>query len=506
MCGRAGASNILDWLVGDAVGATVGRTRDGGFLAALGFAAAGLIVSFFCYAFQLPQAPERMARSTAELIPRFDLWSTIVGWDLPAPATNGQVALAVVVLGVVSFALYGLAVCMCWNRAATPASLCAVLGATVVFFVLAALSLPTINSDVYNYVSASGVAAFHHSNPYAVAADAFPHDPIYQYAQHDYTSIPGDDKLAAWMLVSTGLTKLAGTDVVTSVLLYRFAFLAFNLANVALILVLLRRLRPHLQLAGVVGYAWNPIVVINGQTKVDTVMVFFLLVGTLALVTSRRRLAVVTLTLSAMTKLITLPLLAVCCLREAKLRRWREFAIHTGLVIATTAAVYAPYWKAPGLLSRELGLINQSASSVPDLLRFGLMACFAALILWMAGRQDGSDERLLRSWAIVALIFSAFVTHIAFSWFLLVLIAVTFITLQPPVVAVTIGLSFAGFVSNTWDNAGRGAFPLMGVHVPRALVYLVPAVAGAAAIVLRRRLVMSRRGARQAAPVQASTA
>ena len=98
-------------------------------------------------------------------------------------------------------------------------------------------------------------------------------------------------------------------------------FLLFNLANLLLIARILQAVQPRQLLAGLGCMLWNPIVIAYGQSKVDTVMVFFLLLAALALVQEKRKLVVIALGVSALVKLITLPLIAVYWLYTLRSRR-----------------------------------------------------------------------------------------------------------------------------------------------------------------------------------------
>src|SRR6185436_15649709 len=115
-----------------------------------------------------------------------------------------------------------------------------------------------------------------------------------------------------------------------------------------------RILFPGSEAAGLVLFGWNPIVAVYGQSKTDIVMVFFLLLAAYLMARARERLGVVALGLSALVKLITLPLLALMLARDVNLRHWRQLALSVGLV----AIVYLPFAHGLGLLRDHLGLLG----------------------------------------------------------------------------------------------------------------------------------------------------
>src|SRR5439155_901814 len=161
--------------------------------------------------------------------------------------------------------------------------------------------------------------------------------------------------------------------------------------------------------------------------------------------------AAVALALSAMVKLITLPLIGIWWLRELRLRGVREVAILSALLLATAAAVSAPFWHGPDLIRQQLDLIGAEASSIPAALKDLLTAGFVALVLSMGIAQRGSDRRLIWSWAIVALYFSAFLTRIGYAWYLMTMIAVVSLATDWRLLLAAIALSLGAFFLNAWD-------------------------------------------------------
>jgi hypothetical protein len=450
----------------------------------LGGCAAGLAVIAGVWCFVLSQTPARLAKPSAHLIRRLDLWASIAHARLPVPTSRQGIGEVVLLTTALGFALYAAALLACWNREATRARLAAVTGGALVFFAITVLALPTLNTDIYEYVTTGHVAASHGSNPYAVPADAFPADPAYAYTDRRYTSVPGDNKLGAWTVMDVGLAELTGPDVVTGLLTYRVVLAACGAVSLLLIVLLLRRLRPQGQLAGVVAYGWNPIVILGAPTKVDSVMVVFLLAGTLALVAGRRRLASAGLALSALVKLVSLPLLAVRWLGLLRRRRWTELALESVLVAATVVLVYAPFLGAPGLLGREMHLLQTGGSSAP---RAAAGLLFLVLVLIVGLRQDGSPQRLVRGWALVSLAFAALLPDLGFSWYLLVPIAVVSLAASAPLQAAMTAVCIVPFSMDLWRTDGRGPIPRDVLAGAGALLALALASAALALVVHRRR-------------------
>src|SRR5581483_1778906 len=250
-------------------------------LAALGGCGALLACAYFVFLVVIPQTPVRLAKTSATLDHRLALWRWLRSLSLPSP--EGRTLLAALVAAVVgAFVVYAAAVLAARALPESRRLLAAVVAVAVLFTAASALALPNLDTDVYTYIATGRVAAVHHRDPYAIATDRFRSDPFYKYELPQYTHYP-DIKLPAWMPINIGLAEVAGNDPATALLVYRGAFAAFALANLALLLLIVRRLRPERLTEAAVAWGWNPLVVLFAQSKVDSVMVFFLLASVFAL-------------------------------------------------------------------------------------------------------------------------------------------------------------------------------------------------------------------------------
>ncbi len=421
----------------------------------LGCLACVLLVDGLFSAFVLPQAPGRMAEPSAELIAALPFWWFVVSLPLPIPRQSNWLVIALLMASALKFAAYASAVYLVWNQPCSRRCLFVVVGAALLFFLVTVFALPNVNRDIYNYILSGRVAAVYGSNPYHVAPDQFANDQFYRYASARYTGYPGDNKLPMWMLLNIALAWLGGGKPVDTLLLYRVAFLLFNLANLALISHILYRVQPRQLLAGLVLYAWNPIVIAYGQSKVDTVMVFFMLLAALALVQEKRKLAVIALGVSALIKLITLPLIAVYWLSTLRSRGPRELMMNSFLLGLTVVALYAPFWYGPELLSMQLRLLGNVADAGSSLVRMLLYAGFMFGVLWAGLRRAGRAENVLEGWALVMILFALFVAKLGFSWYLMTPIAVASLAVERRFVLIVIVLSAASFFLNAWDSASN---------------------------------------------------
>jgi hypothetical protein len=257
-----------------------------------------------------------------------------------------------------------------------------------------------------------------------------------------------------------------------------------------MIALLLRQAAPQHAAAGVVAFGWNPILLVYGASKTDVVMAFFFLLSALLIIRSRPLLAAASLTLSALVKLITLPLLALYFLRDVRLRQWRRLALALLVACSVVLIVYLPFTRSPGLVLDHAGLltavesaegVNRSDESlVETLYRTTLALGLVALVLWQVARQDGRTKRLLFGWAVLAVYFSVFLTTHALPWYQLVPLAAVALVPSAPLTILVVTSSFAAFAVGTWYSASSRDFPLGDLFgLPQTVVYLAPvALAG----------------------------
>jgi hypothetical protein len=264
---------------------------------------------------------------------------------------------------------------------------------------LALLTLPRLFSkDVLSYLVYGRAFGAYGLNPYTTTPANMQFDFNFRLIDwHDVVSVYGP----VWTLLCTALYKviapLAATNIWGYIVAFRGLGLAFHLGNAALIWYILGRVRPRDQVAGTILYAWNPLPLIEfaGNGHNDAGLVFFLLAAVAAQVAERRRPWLVTLclTLSVLTKFITLlvvPAYALMLWRttpaapgrwisRARILAWARAGI---VALAAFAILWAPFAAA---LRDPLFLLNSSAASKYDnsllqLLYWSLRGLFAAVL------------------------------------------------------------------------------------------------------------------------------
>ena len=264
---------------------------------------------------------------------------------------------------------------------------------------LALLTLPRLFSkDVLSYLVYGRAFGAYGLNPYTTTPSNMQFDFNFRLIDwHDAVSVYGP----VWTLLCTVLYKVVAPLATTHIWGYIVSFkalgLAFHLGNAALIWFILGRLRPREQVAGTIFYAWNPLALIEfaGNGHNDAGLVFFLLAAIAAAVAERRRtwLVVLCLSLSVLTKFITLLIIPAYLLylwRSTPAPPGRVFSKARVLALAQAAAVgvatfvllWLPFAEA---LRNPFFLFDSSAASKYDnsllqVLHWSLRGLFSAVL------------------------------------------------------------------------------------------------------------------------------
>jgi hypothetical protein len=442
-------------------GVTRARARWGGHLLAV--VGVALLAFFWFYLLHVPQTPGRMERASAQLFGRLPIWQAVASIGSLLPINPAEIVLVVVVASVLAFGAYAIAIWLAWEPDSAGVARVAVLGA-VVFISLPLIALPNQESDIWDYIAFGRLTAAHHASPYDVAPSAFPEDPLYQYASPEYRQ-QVDNKLPVWTSVSTIFASIGGDDPITALLTYRVAFWMMNLSSLGLIAVIARRVQPNRRVAATVVWGWNPIVAIWGE-KTDALMVLLLLIAALMVVRRTRIKAIIPLTLSALVKLITLPLIAVQLVMEG-----RRFdigrALLSGLVALVMAAVvYVPYYRGSSLLAAHLSLLSRGGSALPDVLRPFAIVAFFAFLVWLAWTVRDDPRTILTSWGVALLAVGIFFTAPNLPWYLMSLIAAVALTVNPWLVASAVPIALASFLINAREYVLTPSFTTDAVFIP----------------------------------------
>jgi alpha-1,6-mannosyltransferase len=234
------------------------------------------------------------------------------------------------------------------SRARGRVALAIALAGPVLFGATMLLSFPAGAMDVFNNILNGRMLWVHHLNPLTHAPVDVSGDPLYPYVHYWRTFRSSYGPL--WFLLTGPATLIAGDSLTRGMLVYKALPLGFELACVALITAIVRRIAPAQAAAAAVCLGWNPLVLweVAGNGHNDAVMMAFVLLAVLVLLTARWPLAFVALACSALVKFVSLALLPVFVIWA--LRRWGRAALRPlagglALMAVLIALAYLPFWR-----------------------------------------------------------------------------------------------------------------------------------------------------------------
>ena len=451
--------------------------------AMLGLAAI-LVLSTLFLSYAVPLTPGRMLHPAASLMEQVPLWDFLLH-HRPAFLDNENVfALLLLMACGAGFGVCALGVWLGWNAGNRRDLLAIAVGAGALCTALTIFAPPNLNSNLWNFMMRARVATAHGANPYFVAADEFPDDPLYPYANKAYTGTPGC-KLAAWMVFSMMFAKIGDGDPVQTLFAYRTGLFIFSVGTLVLLAAALRTLMPKRSVAGVVFWAWNPIVLLNSLARTDTIMLFYLAFAVFLLVKERRRLAVIPLTLSIFVKIIPAPLLAVSTIADARAGRWKEVLFTVLIFAATTIAIWIPFYEhnALFLIQKYAGVAGSAEGSVGGSAKLIVSIGFALLVVLVGITRKHDVRSLLSGWVLVQIYFSLFFAKFASADYLMSLIFLVAVTLDWRALLLTFALGLSYFLFDVWYLVGAENFPMPDLFpFSKTIVFWIPPIAGALAL------------------------
>jgi hypothetical protein len=311
--------------------------------------------------------------ASAVLYAAWVLWVPLLPINLYVPLLDlGKItgyrwtsALLFLCLVLALFALYGAAY---WRTTRTRSPVWLIVGATVIFCIELSLAYPATAADVFGYMAHGRVLAYHHANPFVVAPNTFPSDPIVPYiAFGDEPSQYGP----LWVILDGGVALAGGGSVLTEMLLYKAIGALAHLAGGLLVYRIAARLSPLRATTGPAScallYLWNPLLLweMVGNAHNDALMMLFGLAAVLLFLERADLLVLPALALGALVKLpvaIVAPVLWI-----GLWRRNRAQAIEgTLLAVVLAGVVYRPFWEGLSTLTalRRTDLFTASLGSV----------------------------------------------------------------------------------------------------------------------------------------------
>lgn len=212
-------------------------------------------------------------------------------------------------------------------------------------------------ADLFDNILHGRVLGIYGANPFHYAPAAFPADPFLRYVAWQTTpSAYGP----LWEVLAGGTAWLAGDGILRNILFFKLLSALFWGGNGVLVSLILRTYAPERALAGLLLFAWNPVILYEtmGNGHNDIAMIFWVLLAAWLLLRRHHTLGILAILVGALFKFIPvllLPAAGLIALRE--LPDWRQ----RGLFIARTAfwalllvgLAYLPFWVGPETLALD---------------------------------------------------------------------------------------------------------------------------------------------------------
>lgn len=243
-----------------------------------------------------------------------------------------------------------------WHVRGRPLDLRLVAAGAIALGVLAFSVPPIFSTDIFSYAIFGRLGAIYNVNPYLTTANiAAPNDILMPYLYwRDIPSPYGP----LWTAVSEALVIGRHLSAFDLVVRFKLVALLAVLVDGWLIYVLVRHHAPAHAAWAYLAFAWNPLVLIEGVIvgHNDVLILTGVLGAAYLLSRARSHLAIAGLTVSALVKYSTVPVLGLATLRlllrtPPSRRLW--LALRLALLVGVVAvAAFLPYWAGmQGLMS-----------------------------------------------------------------------------------------------------------------------------------------------------------
>ncbi|MCL4552727.1 MAG: hypothetical protein M1305_04140, partial [Candidatus Marsarchaeota archaeon] len=343
-------------------------------------------------------------------------------------------------------------------------------------FAVTLLFLPVLFShDLFSYIIYGRIFSVYQNNPYTTVPIEVATDPFIKFV--DWKGVPSVYG-PVWTIFSVILTTIGGANVSLQVLAFKSGAIALHLANVFLVWQMLSKLNPRWRATGTLLYAWNPLTAIEfaGNGHNDVMMLFFVFLSVYAYVNNRKYLGLAFLTLSVLTKFITvllLPMYILLLLRKEADNRSRGWLLVRSAVIIGVLffGLWLPFWagfstvfalKSAPALSEYVNSLPQvvfwgvrsllqfvfqisdlEAYSTGDLIvRYGSEIFFGIFMIRMLVDTRTYDH-MLSNWFKALFVYLVFIGTWFWPWYVTWLVALAALHDRPRTLKLTVLFSFS---------------------------------------------------------------
>jgi hypothetical protein len=332
------------------------------------------------------------------------------------------------------------------------------------------LMFPIGAADLFDYIMHGRIFSLYGANPFFDPGRQFANDPFFPYmGWRDWPSVYGP----LWELIGGTAARLAGQGIIANVLVFKAFIGAFYFASILLVAATLQQTAPDYALAGVLLFAWNPIVLYEtfGNGHNDIVMVFWILLAAWLLTEHHYSMAILALMAGGLIKYIPLllvPVAGLLAFRDLERRRARlGFVAITGIsAAALVAASYYPFWEGiktltvfkhqnlvttslPAVLTVWLGPVWGFARTDAFLSR-AIMIATGAIVIWrsLCAWADRSQFSFARNVFWILLGYLLFTCPWFQEWYTVWPIAIAALVPSAPVLLLALALNLGGLTKH----------------------------------------------------------
>ncbi len=228
---------------------------------------------------------------------------------------------------------------------------------TGVFGVIFIFAPAVMSQDIFLYATYGRMASFHNVNPYVVSPTAYTHDFFHIFLVDK--GLGGAHYGPLWIDMTLPVVLVARESVANILFGFRLLGLVSYMANAMLIWIILSKLKPEMRLAGVILFAWNPLVLLLGVSEAhyEIVVITFLLLSVLFFQRRSFLLSWVFVLLATLLNvfcLLLLPFFLKLFWKETRVmqggRRFLWWLALTSLSAVIVVLAFAPYSRGWGLM------------------------------------------------------------------------------------------------------------------------------------------------------------
>jgi hypothetical protein len=268
-----------------------------------------------------------------------------------------------------------------------------VVGIAAILSTVLAFTYPFLSDDMFYGIAGARTFGCYRQNPFAVPPSRFTHDPFLPYAGWTDLTMPYGP---LWVLISGLVARISDRGLLATVLAFKALNVGVFLLTTGMLARLLAKRTPRTALAGLILWAWNPLVLVEVASSAhnDVVMIALIVAACSCAAARRPTPTFLALALAVAAKYVAIllvPLFVIHFYRRQPTWRAGLRAIVPGVfaAIGLLVALYVPFWV--GL--QTLGPLDES--------RYYYGSVMAAARSFLPRGDTAMRDALLRDGAVL---------------------------------------------------------------------------------------------------------